>query len=134
MFAGSGALGFEAMSRGAQAVTMIEASRIATQQLRSNAKSLGADNVTIYCGDAIEWLQHCSTPFDIVFLDPPFRGNLLASCLERLRGSDVLAPDALLYIEVPRNSAITNIDNSWLALKSKAAGNVEFGLYCANVR
>ncbi|HTO50301.1 MAG TPA: 16S rRNA (guanine(966)-N(2))-methyltransferase RsmD [Burkholderiales bacterium] len=99
LFAGSGALGFEALSRGAAEVVMVESSRLVHRRLRETAEALGAGaRLRLVLGDALHFLA--SPPrhgFDVVFVDPPYSSGLAARVLERLPGA--LAPGAVVYVE-----------------------------------
>ena len=98
LFAGTGALGFEAASRGAAFVQMIERDPELAQALRDNAGRLHADNVRVHAGDALARLREPpETPFDIVFVDPPFDAGLHDAALAAL--GPWLAPGALVYVE-----------------------------------
>lgn len=94
-FAGSGALGFEALSRGAKEVIFLEKHPSAALQLRENLAVLQASNAQVWAGDALLWLQQNPEPFDLVFLDPPFGKDLLQPAIDALR----LLPGALVYVE-----------------------------------
>ncbi|MCD8522358.1 MAG: 16S rRNA (guanine(966)-N(2))-methyltransferase RsmD [Saccharospirillaceae bacterium] len=94
-FAGSGALGFEALSRGAKEVIFLEKHPSAALQLRENLAVLQASNAQVWAGDALLWLQQHPEPFDLVFLDPPFGKDLLQPAIDALR----LLPGALVYAE-----------------------------------
>ncbi len=94
-FAGSGALGFEALSRGAKEVIFLEKHPNAALQLRENLEILQTRNAQVWAGDALLWLQQNPEPFDLVFLDPPFGKDLLQPAIDALR----LLPGALVYIE-----------------------------------
>jgi 16S rRNA (guanine966-N2)-methyltransferase len=94
-FAGSGALGFEALSRGAKEVIFLEKHPNAALQLRENLEILQARNAQVWAGDALLWLQQNPEPFDLVFLDPPFGKDLLQPAIDALR----LLPGALVYVE-----------------------------------
>lgn len=94
-FAGSGALGFEALSRGAKEVVFLEKHPTAALQLRENLEILQAANAQVWAGDALLWLQQNLEPFDLVFLDPPFGKDLLQPAIDALR----LLPGALVYVE-----------------------------------
>ena len=72
LFAGSGALGLEAVSRGAVSLTLIEQDRKTAERLRELLKLLDAEDVIVYEADALQWLKNVTNPFDIIFLDPPF--------------------------------------------------------------
>ncbi|MCQ9615346.1 16S rRNA (guanine(966)-N(2))-methyltransferase RsmD [Paenalcaligenes niemegkensis] len=97
LFAGSGALGFEAASHGVAHVQMVENNKQAVAALRSVRNKLGADTVRIHDGDALHVLQRTEAPYDLIFIDPPFGKNWLDKVWPIL--PMVLAPDALIYVE-----------------------------------
>jgi 16S rRNA (guanine966-N2)-methyltransferase len=103
LFAGAGALGFEALSRGAAEVVMIERSAVVAAALRANARLLGAQGLRVIVGDALHFLTDSAAgrigggPYDVVFVDPPFGSGLAARALERL--PDVLAEGGVVYVE-----------------------------------
>jgi 16S rRNA (guanine966-N2)-methyltransferase len=123
LFAGSGALGFEALSRGASAVTMVEKSPAASRALRENARRLDAENLTMVCGDALEFLRGTRSRFDVAFVDPPYRLGLQAVALANLRGS--LAEEGRVYVE---SDAVLDPPSGWSILKRGRAGSVHFHL------
>ena len=104
LFAGSGALGFEALSRGAACVVMVEKSRRVCEALRSNAELLAAKNLQLHCADALEFAtaaaaaaaSDAAARFDVVFLDPPFRSTLVVQVLPRV--APLLRPLARVYV------------------------------------
>jgi 16S rRNA (guanine966-N2)-methyltransferase len=129
MFAGSGALGFEAASRGAGEVVMIEQNRDAASALTRNIKLLDAGNIQLVIADAIEWLKNNQRAFDIVFLDPPYKAGLLGKCCEILESGQSLAEHAKIYLEhAPGDDKIV-IPESWECLKHKSAGQVTYKLF-----
>src|SRR5690349_15508049 len=85
LYAGSGALGFEAASRGAARVVLVERDRVAAAALEKSRAELGAAQVEIFAGDADAYLRRSRERFDVVFLDPPFRQNAVPPLLERLK-------------------------------------------------
>ncbi|PZP58422.1 MAG: 16S rRNA (guanine(966)-N(2))-methyltransferase RsmD [Azospira oryzae] len=99
LFAGSGALGFEAASRGASRVVMVEANARAYARLKAHAAALGATQVELHRGDGLEFLARDTRCFDVVFLDPPYASGYLERVLPRLPPR--LAPDAFVYAESP---------------------------------
>ncbi len=99
LFAGSGALGLEALSRGAQQVVMVEKHPAASQALRDNIALLGTQQALLVHDDAFRYLQRETTPFDLVFLDPPFRKNLLEPLLETLSAQGLLNAGGMIYLE-----------------------------------
>jgi len=104
-FAGSGALGLEALSRGAAAVTFIEKDRRAAQTLRETLHRLGGGRTLLKERDALAVLRDAQLgPFDLVFLDPPFASALAEAALERLCAGSLLAPGAQISVEVPQNT------------------------------
>jgi len=130
LFAGSGALGFEAASRGAARVVMVENDRTVLAALQKTRELIRARQVDIVLGDAFDYLAKGSERFDVVFLDPPFRQNaLLERILERL--PERLAPGARVYAEAPRPLAP---GASWRELKRARAGQVSYQLLENTVR
>lgn len=129
LFAGSGALGFEALSRGAQSAIMVEANPQAAQQLKLNADQLKTQQLTVLCDHAEQFLRQApNTAFDIVFIDPPFDLQLWNPILALLTEQTWLAPNALIYVETPLNTPL-DIPQQWRCIKQKSAGQVQFALY-----
>lgn len=124
LFAGSGALGFEALSRGADRVVMVENQRTMHAALALNAKQLDAHNLTLVYADARQYVRNCKETFDVVFLDPPFNTDFLEAILYIL--PDILADDAVVYLESGRDLA--DVARNWTILKRNRAGIVKFGL------
>ena len=127
LFAGSGALGFEALSRGASRVVMVEKSRRVCEALRRNAEVLGAKNLQLHCADALEFATAAAADaaarFDVVFLDPPFRSTLLVPALARVAA--LLRPGARVYLESAAAFAATG---GWRVLRHGRAGQVHYTL------
>ncbi|HJY75626.1 MAG TPA: 16S rRNA (guanine(966)-N(2))-methyltransferase RsmD [Burkholderiales bacterium] len=123
LFAGSGALGFEAASRGAARVVMVENDRMVFSALRKTAELIGAKQVDLILADAFDYLERGDERFDVVFVDPPFRQNALPALLERLPPR--LAPGARVYVEAP--GAIVP-GEAWRELKRSRAGQVSYQL------
>jgi 16S rRNA (guanine966-N2)-methyltransferase len=123
LFAGTGALGFEALSRGAASVVMVEKDRGVARILQSNARKLVAQPLEIVAGDALQYLQSAQRQFDLVFLDPPFDSGLLDRVLRLLPPR--LPGEALVYVE---SEPAFEPDANWRILKSSRAGNVKFAL------
>lgn len=132
-FAGSGALGLEAASRGAAKVTLLEYHHAAARALNDNIERLGLKSVRVFNDDALNWLHHRdldARPFDIIFLDPPFDSTLLASAVAVLaRQTTLLAADAMIYIEAPARQTLDFIPASWQLHRHKTAGDVTCHLY-----
>jgi 16S rRNA (guanine966-N2)-methyltransferase len=123
LYAGSGALGFEAASRGARRVVMVEKDSVALAELARSRAALGADHVEIVHGEAADYLVRARECFDVVFLDPPFRQNALPALLERLHPR--LTPRARVYVE--SESALPAVP-PWIELKRGRAGQVSYQL------
>jgi 16S rRNA (guanine966-N2)-methyltransferase len=135
LFAGSGALSLEALSRGAAQATMLDQSRIVTEQLRKHLALLGAENAQLINGDALQWLERADArqtgPYDIVFLDPPFHSGLLAPCCELLEKCDLLHPNSLIYMEY-ETSLQPTLPPRWELHRADKAGQVTYALYRAS--
>lgn len=128
LFAGTGALGLEALSRGAQSVTLVETDRNAVSVLRQSIDSLQATDAQLVEADGVAWLRSASRPFDIVFLDPPFRQGLVMQCCELLEQQGWLAANALIYIEAESETGLPELPRHWQPLRSKTAGQVSYHL------
>ncbi len=129
LFAGSGALGFEALSRGAAAVTALETDTAAASALRANAGLLGTDKMQVIQQDAVRWLSQPATQqFDLVLLDPPFAANLHEHCCGLLQQHGWLAPAARIYMEAGQSLASFKLPAGWLLDRHKQAGDVHYGL------
>lgn len=128
-FAGSGALGYEALSRGAKEVTFLEFNAAATRCIRESLESLGASNTQVHQTDAIAWLAQNNEldQFDVIFLDPPFGRDLLKPAV------DIIAEKAqvgcLVYVEVEANADLSCIPANWLETKRKDAKEFSFMLF-----
>jgi len=128
LFAGSGALGFEALSRGAAYVHFIDTHQQVISQLKANAKTLGVDNCGFWQSDAISFLNQAQQEkFELVFLDPPFQKDFLPQCIQALENSSALQIGTKIYIEMEKSAQITLPEN-WQILKNKKAGQVNYTL------
>jgi 16S rRNA (guanine966-N2)-methyltransferase len=129
LFAGSGGLGFEAASRQADKVTMIELNPNAFKQLEKNIAALNSDNLTAINSDALSFLQQAGTPHHVVFIDPPFRKGLLEQTVTLLESNGWLANDAMIYIETEKELALEGIPTNWHLHREKTAGQVRYRLF-----
>lgn len=135
LFAGSGILGIEALSRGANWVDFVDADRRVCQDVDLNLKLLQITNASIVCSDALSWLgsKTCKEPYDVLFLDPPFGSGLLEKVLAALRDKDCLSDHGKIYVECDRHEEAEFVKNAnlanWQQLKLKRAGEVSFMLY-----
>lgn len=128
LFAGTGVLGFEAASRGAREVTLVEKSRSVAEILRESVQTLDADQVMTVEGNALEWLGgQASHSQDIVFIDPPFESDLAACVLKVLQEREILTPGGLVYLESPRLNTSIEI-GGWIQVREKEIGEVRIQL------
>ena len=124
LFAGSGALGFEAASRGAARVVMVESDRSALRMLEASRTALGAAQVEIVGGSAQTYLERARERFDVVFLDPPFRHNALPGLIARL--PRILSARARVYAE---SADAVRVEPGWRELRRSRAGGVSYQLF-----
>ena len=132
LFAGSGALGFEAVSRGAEMVTMVEKNRKVAEALKSNCQLLDTKAARVINLEAGKFLSTNQEKFDLVFLDPPFGKGLLSQIIDALIPN--LKPDALIYIEQEKSQQQFVPDNRFEMLKHKTTGSFSYSLYQLNDR
>lgn len=128
-FAGSGALGYEALSRGAKEVTFIELNKNAASCIRDSLASLEASNAQVFQADALAWLgqQESLEQFDIIFLDPPFAKELLAPTVELIAAK--VKAGCLVYVEVEAKADLSCIPSNWLESKRKDGKEFSFMLF-----
>ena len=131
LYAGSGALGLEALSRGAASCTFIENDRQAATAIRNHLHTLQCDSGSVVERSALDWLRASKTHFDIVFLDPPFSANLYQPSMHYIEQGSLLNPGGKLYIEFdvkrPPESPTT-----LTLLRDKKAGNTAYQLWCTD--
>jgi 16S rRNA (guanine966-N2)-methyltransferase len=123
LFAGSGALGFEAASRGAEQVVMVEKNPLVARALQSNIKKLGCANIFLHGQDGLEFALHDVKRYDVIFLDPPFQGDYLPKLLEIL--PQRLNENGVAYVE---SGAAIAAPEPWRVMKSGRAGQVHYQL------
>lgn len=129
LFAGSGALGFEAASRGAALVVLVERDAQVLRQLRANGTMLAASQVQVVAAEARNYLAGAAVPFDIVLLDPPYdKPDLLATCCAQLEAGGWLAPQARIYLETRGKDGPPSLPANWELVRSKQAGQVGYHL------
>jgi 16S rRNA (guanine966-N2)-methyltransferase len=128
LYAGTGALGIEAISRGAAACTFVESDRALARDLRENLARLKVEHARVIDGDALSMLSGRAEPFDIMFLDPPFGANLWDASAERLESGGWLAANAWIYVESPAD-AVLALPATWMLHRDGQAGAVRYALY-----
>jgi 16S rRNA (guanine966-N2)-methyltransferase len=135
LFAGSGALGLEALSRGAQQVVFVEQAQAAARNLREELARLnGQANAKIMEMGAARYLRGVPQRFDIVFMDPPFGQEALAEFMPVLETGGWISAGSLVYLENEKTAGLPRLPSHWEALKSKSAGEVGYHLARINGR
>lgn len=129
LYAGSGALGFEAASRGAKSVIQVENNALACRSLKENSVALAADQIKIVQMDVMRFLAGDPEAFDLVFLDPPFGLNLAVSACQWLDQKGWLKNRAKIYVETEAHPGFLGMPENWKMLKSKTAGDVGYHLF-----
>jgi 16S rRNA (guanine966-N2)-methyltransferase len=127
LYAGTGALGIEALSRGAAQVDFVDTDNRLVALLRANLARL-RQTAAVHRGDALQFLAATDARYDIVFLDPPFSGGLWAAAASALEARDRLQPGALIYIESPAEE-IPLLPANWVLHREGRAGAVRYSLY-----
>ena len=128
LFAGSGALGLEALSRGASQVTFVERDAVAARELRARLTEWGAVGAQVEQTEAVRFLKAAARPFDIVFLDPPFAAGLLPQVGQLLEEQHWLGANALVYVETNADDGLPVLPAAWQVTKTKQAGAVGYHL------
>lgn len=127
-FAGSGALGLEAASRGATEVVMLERAGAVVRQLLANVGTLEAGQVSVVRGDALGWLAGAGRRFDVVFLDPPFADGLLVLACELLARNAWVGEGSRVYLETQADAGLPTLPPGWRLVREQRAGQVAYGL------
>lgn len=131
VFAGSGALGIEAVSRGAGSALLVERERAQAQKIIADLQRLHVSNAEVQCAGALELLaQTPARPFGIVFLDPPFESKCWSRAADLLDANGWLAPDTYIYIESPADM-VPVLPAHWALHRETVAGGVRGALYRA---
>ncbi len=128
LFAGSGALGLEALSRGCATAVFVERDRGLCEALRSNLERLQQSSAEVVHADAMSHLDIAPNTFDVVFMDPPFAADLWADAADRLETGGWLTRDAWIYVEQPPGARIA-LPGTWRMHRETRAGQVNAALY-----
>ncbi|MGF1789053.1 16S rRNA (guanine(966)-N(2))-methyltransferase RsmD [Photobacterium profundum] len=129
LFTGSGGLSFEALSRGAESITMLELDKKAANQLQQNLTTIGATNANVLNTDSLKYLAQTGTPHDVVFIDPPFRKDLIQNVIDLLEANNWLTPHAMIYIEAEKELGEIVTPSHWRLHREKIAGQVCYRLF-----
>ena len=128
IFAGTGALGLEALSRGAQHVTFVDNDNTVMNTLKKNAATFSADQLTFIRANYKEALLS-QAPFDIVFIDPPFSEQLQVPVAQWLEAQHYLTAKAFIYIEAKKGSDMAELPEDWVCLKQSSTATIDYYLY-----
>ena len=128
LFAGTGALGIEALSRGASELVFVEQDRSVANQISANLATLGTENGQVLTADASTFLAQPGSAFDLVFLDPPFHQGLATTCCERLETQGWLSAKAMIYLEC-ETSLTPETPSTWSLYRETRAGDTTARLY-----
>ncbi|QCI24145.1 16S rRNA (guanine(966)-N(2))-methyltransferase RsmD [Buchnera aphidicola (Muscaphis stroyani)] len=127
-FSGSGALGIEAISRHAAFVTSLEINKKTAYKLTKNVKKLNISNMNVIHTDTFHWLKKRRKPYDIIFVDPPYKKQLIKKTLNLLEDRKWLKEDSLVYIEKEKKHSLV-MPKNWILYKKKNTRKIEFYLY-----
>ncbi|GAA4360667.1 16S rRNA (guanine(966)-N(2))-methyltransferase RsmD [Kangiella marina] len=128
LFAGSGAIGIEALSRGSTHVDFVELNKKAVRQLETNLGLLDADDGNVIHIDAKQFLEKENRAYDIIFIDPPFHKGLAQEVISKLAQTNLVQEDTLIYLEMEQDLEV-EIPQGWELLKDKKAGQLQYQLY-----
>jgi 16S rRNA (guanine966-N2)-methyltransferase len=130
LFAGTGALGFEAASRGAESVDLVEKNPVVVRHLQSSKEVLKADEVQVHQADAVLWLASRSEKsFHIIFIDPPFEYDMHQSVMDKIEQSGCLESGGLVYVETSSTQAAPSMLPGWSIWREKVLGEVRMQVF-----
>ena len=130
LFAGSGALGLEALSRGAAFTTFVDSHKKVTQALKGHLDLLNAnEKAKIFSMDGVKFLKGEPKKYDLVFLDPPYHLDFMQKVVPLLEDNGWLCDNALLYLEIEKRQSLPELPENWEQLKAKTAGEVNYFLF-----
>ena len=128
LFAGSGALGFEAVSRGANSAILIDHDKNICDSLNQQTTKLQTDRINVMCHDALSYVEQTSHKFDVIFLDPPFSKYNPIDILQNISVKQCLKPGGLVYVEFATRQGQYDIPSGWHWKRHSKAGEVQYGL------
>jgi 16S rRNA (guanine966-N2)-methyltransferase len=130
LFAGTGQLGIEALSRGAAHATFIDCRKEAAALVRENLELTGlADNATVICGDSISYLRACREKFDLLFLDPPYAQSLLENSLVAATTFDILRPHGIIVAESPEEKVLPSLSEPYGIYREYRYGKIKLTIF-----
>lgn len=137
LFSGSGALGLEALSRGAKYVHFVEQQPVVAAQIETNLKLLSCQQAQVFQAEVTAWLnarQFADNPaYDLIFMDPPFNKDRVIPCCQQLEESSLIKDNTLIYIETELNLKLNKLPSSWQIYREKIAGQVKYQIYSKGV-
>ena len=128
LFAGSGAMAFEALSRGAAYAVLVDNNARVCKKLQEQAKLLKANNAHIVHQEATRFIRNTRDTFDIVFIDPPFASNLASTLVHTLSNSPILNTKATLYVEITVSKQLDIAETKWNIVRSGKTSQVRYAL------
>jgi 16S rRNA (guanine966-N2)-methyltransferase len=128
LFAGSGALGLEALSRGAREVVFVDVDPRVTRHLADTLRTLACDRGRVVRSEAGRYLEHAAEPFDLIFLDPPYASGDLADACRRIEAGGWLSAGGAVYLEDAAAAGAPALPAGWTLVRSKRAGGVGYHL------
>ena len=130
LFAGTGQLGIEALSRGAQSAVFVDRRTEAAKLVRDNLALCGfTDCAQVVCGDAMGYLSSLRTKFDIIFLDPPYEAELLEQSLAHIARFDILAPRGIIVAESPLDKSLPTLSAPYCVYREYRYGKIKVTIY-----
>lgn len=130
LFAGSGALGLEALSRGANFTTFVDSHKKVIQALQDHLDLLNAsDKAEVLQIDSVKFLKNEAKVYDVVFLDPPYHLDFMGKVVPLLEKNGWLSNNAMLYLEIEKRQSLPELPANWQQLKEKTAGEVSYFLF-----
>lgn len=128
-YAGTGALGLEALSRNASFVTFLELRYFISKKLSNTLLKFSSCNQEVINQNTLSWLKKFGTPYDLIFIDPPFYKKIINKTFEYLEKYNWLKSNTLIYVECASNMQNLNIPKTWLKYKEKIKKDVSYRLY-----
>jgi len=130
LFAGTGQLGIEALSRGAESATFVDCRRDAVKLIHENLKITElADQAKVVCGDSLAFLASAREKYDIVLLDPPYGAGLLEKALEQLVAFDILRQHGIIVCESPVEQELPEVAEPYLLYRTYRYGKIKLTIY-----
>lgn len=128
LYAGSGALGLEALSRGAREVVFVDREPVVVRHIADTLRTFGCDRGRVERADAFGYLGQAADSFDVIFLDPPFAEPVLPELCQQIEANAWLRPGGLVYLEAPAAAGGPQLPAGWTLLRSRRAGEVGYHL------